>query len=182
MERKHKKVNAGKLFEEDFRKSTPSRVKLYRLPDPPQSFVRSSGARFSWKNPFDYFLWDGGHHSLYALELKSVQGKTISFERNPEEIGKIHYHQIMGLLEWSKYGAICGLIIEFRDIEKTVYIDINEFVRMMGLTFKKSFSYDDISIYNIEHITIPQRKLKTRYRYDLESFLEKAEAKYEYQH
>ena len=78
-------ANIGKRFEDDFRKSVPSYALLYRIPDSAQSFGGSSNLRFSRKNPFDYLMWDSKKHILYALELKTVAGKSISFERCREE-------------------------------------------------------------------------------------------------
>lgn len=171
MERKHAKLNTGKKFEEDFQKSVPSYSKIYRLQDPPQSFIRSSGARFSHKNPFDYFLWDMSNRNLYALELKSVQGNSISFERSKEDNCKIHYHQIKGLLDWSHYGVICGFVVEFRNIEATIFLGIQDFMLMLDKIDKKSFSYADLNKYEIPYVTIPQKLMKTRYKYDIASFL-----------
>lgn len=104
--------NTGKRFEADFKKSVPSYALLYRLPDSAQAFGGSSNLRFSSKNPFDYLIWNSKSHILYALELKTVAGKSISFERNKEEHGEIHWHQVEGLNKWNKYdGIVCGFII-----------------------------------------------------------------------
>ena len=84
----------GKVFENNFKKSMPDYALLYRLPDAAQSFGKSSNLRFSNKNPFDFILFDSKWKILYALELKSVKGKSISFERTKEDKGDIHYHQI----------------------------------------------------------------------------------------
>ena len=89
--------NQGKIFEESIKKSVPDYALLYRLPDAAQSFGGGSNLRFSQKNPFDFLLWDSYKHILYALEAKTVQGQSISFERNKSEHGEIHYHQISGV-------------------------------------------------------------------------------------
>lgn len=47
--------NVGKIFEEQWKKSTPDYALLYRLPDAAQSFGGSNKLRFSSKNPFDFF-------------------------------------------------------------------------------------------------------------------------------
>lgn len=166
--------NVGKSFELNFSKSVPDYVLLYRLPDSAQSFGGSSRLRFSKKNPFDYLLWDSIQKILYALELKTVAGKSISFERSKEDAGEIHYHQICGLKNWAKYdGIITGFIIEFREIEKTVFIEINDFDLLVNTITKKSFNYNDIINLNIPHFVISQEKLRTNYKYDIESFLNK---------
>ena len=155
----------GKVFEDNFKKSMPDYALLYRLPDAAQSFGRSSNLRFSNKNPFDFILFDSKWKILYALELKSVKGKSISFERTKEDKGDIHYHQIEGLNEWDKYdGTVCGVIIEFRELETTIFINIQ-------VIPKKSFNFADLDEYKIKYFIIPQKKLKTNYRYDIHHML-----------
>jgi len=164
--------NIGKKFEDDFVKSIPDYVLAYRLPDPPQSFSKSANLRFSNKNPFDFILWDSHEMKLYALEMKTVKEKSISFEREKDSKGKIHKHQIDGLNEWNKYdGIICGFIIEFRSIETTIFISIEAFNKMLILITKKSFTIQDLDDNNIPYFIIPQTKKRTRYRYDTEYFL-----------
>lgn len=164
--------NVGKLFENDFSKSVPDYVKLYRLPDNAQSFNQSSNLRFSRKNPFDYILWDSKHRILFTLELKTVAGKSISFERTKDEHGEIHIHQIIGLTEWSKYaGIVSGLVVEFRKCNQTIFLPIDEFNKLVDLVDKKSFNIDDLDKHNIQYFNIPQHKVRTRYRYDVDYVL-----------
>lgn len=165
--------NEGKRFEEDIKKSVPDYALLHRLPDPPQSFGGSNNLRFSKKNPFDFILWDSKRCILYALEAKTVKGKSISFERTKDEHGEIHYHQIKGLLEWDNYnGTVCGFIIEFREIETTVFISIADFINLMNATDKKSFNFNDLQELNIPFISVPQNKKRTHYLYDIEHLLD----------
>lgn len=165
-------MNKGKSFELDFKKSAPDYALLYRLPDAAQSFSHSNNLRFSRKNPFDFLLWDSKRHILFALEMKTVAGKSISFERNKDENRDIHYHQIKGLNEWNKYdGITCGFIIEFRAIEKTVFIDIDEFNKLMNAVTKKSFNFDDLNSHKINYVVIGQDKIRTHYKYGVDEFL-----------
>lgn len=165
-------MNTGKVFETAIKKSIPDYALLYRLPDSAQSFGRSENLRFSAKNPFDYILWDSKRKTLYALEMKTVGGKSISFERSKEEKGLIHHHQIAGLNAWNKFdGVVAGFIIEFRQIEKTVFIDIDTFNQLMHMIPKKSFNYDDLNKLDISHFIIPQTKARKRYSYDIDFLL-----------
>lgn len=162
-------MNSGKIFENDFKKSAPDWLLVYRLPDAAQSFGRSNNLRFSRKNPFDFLLWDSIGRNLFAVELKTVSGKSISFERSKEESKEIHYHQIIGLKEWSRYkNTICGFIIEFRAIEKTVFLKIEDFLRLISIITKKSFTIQDLEEHNIPYLVVPQCKLRTHYKYDVD--------------
>lgn len=164
--------NIGKRFELQWKLSVPDYALLYRLPDPAHSFGGSNNLRFSAKPPFDYLLWDSMHRVLYALELKTVKGSSISFERSKDDKGEIHYSQIKNLYNWNKYdGILAGFIIEFRQIEKTVFIAISEFNKLISLIDKKSFNYNDLEEHEIPFIVINQKKARTRYRYDVDAFL-----------
>ena len=164
-------MNQGKIFERDFAKSVPDYVLLYRIPDAAQSFGGTSNLRFSRKNPFDFFLFDSKNRILYGIEAKTVKGKSISFERNKDEHGEIHYHQIEGLMKYNKYeNAIFGFVIEFRQIETTVFIDIDTFQELTDKLDKKSFNYGDLE--GLPYFVIPQKKLRTNYRYDIDTWLQ----------
>ena len=161
--------NTGKKFEDDIKRSVPDYMMLYRLPDAAQSFGGGNKLRFSRKNPFDFLMWDSRNRTLFALEMKTVSGKSISFERKDGECGEIHKHQIEGLNEWNQYdGIVCGFIIEFRGTETTVFLKIADFNDLIEKITKKSFTMKDIEAHGIPHIIIPQQKLRTRYRYDIE--------------
>jgi hypothetical protein len=164
----------GQNFEQQIKKSAPDYVLFHRLPDPAQSFINSNQLRFSRKNKFDYIAWDSHRHILYALELKTVKDKSISFERTKGESSKvIHHYQIEGLNEWNKYdGIVCGFIIEFRKIETTVFIDIADFNKLINIIPKKSFNFDDLKEYGIKYQNIDQRKVRTQYTYDLDNFFQ----------
>ena len=165
-------TNTGKIFEKEIADSIPEYALLYRLPDSAQSFGGGNNLRFSRKNPFDFLMWDSAGRTLYALEMKTVNEKSISFERSKEDKGKIHYHQIDGLNKWSKYGGIvCGFIIEFRPIEETIFILIDDFNTLMDKVEKKSFTIGDLDKLEIPYIVIPQTKMRTRYRYDIDGFI-----------
>lgn len=165
-------VSVGKRFETQFAKSVPDYCLVYRIPDSAQAFGRSENIRFSRKNAFDYLVWDSKRHRLFALELKTVGGKAISFERSEEDKGEIHWHQIQGLDTWNAYdGITCGFVIEFREMELTVFIDIDSFHKLIQSVGKKSFGIKDMDDYDVPYLVIPQWKPKVHYRYDVEKLL-----------
>ena len=152
--------NTGKIFENAMKRSMPDDALLYRIPDAAQSFGGSNKLRFSRKNPFDFIMWDSKRRRLFALEMKTVAGKSISFERNAYK------------------GITCGFIIEFRSIKTTVFIDISDFNRLMNEISKKSFTKKDLDRLQIPYVVIPQSLIKTRYRYDVEHFMQDVDSKY----
>lgn len=165
-------INQGKIFEEDFKKSVPEYVLVHRLPDSVQSYSGGKFARFTLKNPFDFLLWDSTQRRLFALELKTVGGTIISFERSKQESKEIHYHQIEGLNKWNKYdGITAGFVIEFRKIETTYFVPIETFNSIINSTSKTSINPNDIVNSGLDYIVIPQEKKITRYNYKIEELL-----------
>lgn len=115
-------------------------------------------------------MFDG--EKLYTLELKSVGTTSISFERNKEDKGVIHKHQIDKLLEFSKYkNIISGFLFDFRLSDKTYFCTIEEFVEMITHLDKKSFNEKDLFEW-CNPIEIEKKKLKINYRYDVDNFLQ----------
>lgn len=166
------KLNQGKRFESALKKSVPDYALLYRLPDPAQSFGGGSNTRFSRHNPFDFIIFSPKTRTLYAIEAKTVKGKSISFERCKEDHGEIHHYQISGLNEWNAYdGIICGFIIEFRELEKTVFINIEDFNNLIDTIDKKSFNFGDLEKLGLPFYTIEQNKKRTQYTYNIDGFL-----------
>ena len=166
-------ANPGKVFEADLKASIPDGVLIYRLPDPAAAFGGSGNLRFSKKNPFDFIIWNPERMYLYALELKSVSGKSVSFERTKEDNGIIHKHQIDGLTEWSQYDrVVAGFIIEFRNEETTMFLNIDTFHELEKVIDKKSFHRGDLDAHGLPYAIIPQKKLRVHNRYDMEKFLE----------
>ena len=108
---------------------------------------------------------------MYALELKSVQTNSISFERSKEDKGIIHYYQIESLKKFSNYhNVVAGFILDFRSSDNTYFIDIDNFISMINEIAKKSFNEKDLLKYS--PILIEKKKLKVNYRYNVKKFLE----------
>ena len=169
-----KMPNIGKIFEAQLKASTPDYALLYRLPDSAQSFG-GGNLRFSAKSPFDFILWDSQRRILYALEAKTVQGQSVSYERDKTESGVIHYHQIASLRKWASYNITAGFIIEFRKLEKTIFLPISSFDYIAENSNKKSLNYSDIINSEQSYIEIAQTKKRTRYTYDIDGFLREAD-------
>lgn len=171
--------NVGKVFEENFKKSIPDNMFCYRPPDQSQAFDIDNNAvgkktklRFSRHSPCDYMVFDGNY--LYCLELKSVAGSSISFERSKEENGRgvIHYYQVDSLNDFAKKDNVySGFLLDFRGIDKTYYLSIEEFNKLISSINKKSFTVSDMLKY-CSSILIDKRKLKVHYRYNVVKLFE----------
>ena len=157
--------SVGKVFEENWKNSVPDNIWIYRPPDAAQSFNQNSSLRFSRKSPCDYMMFNGEY--LFCLELKSVAGKSISFERTEKDNGTIHYHQIKYLKNCLKYrNLIPGLVIDFRGTGNTWFLHIRDWDRLVDSISKKSFNEVDLLSYSNPFL-IDKKKLKTNYRYDI---------------
>ena len=162
--------SVGKVFEDNWKKSVPGNIWIYRPPDAAQSFNQFSNLRFSQKSPCDYMMFDGNH--FFCLELKSVAGKSISFERTKNDKGIIHYHQIKYLKSCLSYqNVIPGLLIAFRSTDNTWFLHINQWDALINSITKKSFNESDLLSYS-HPILISKKKLKVNYRYNIQRFID----------
>ena len=170
-------VNEGKNFESIFKSSSPTYLKIVRLPDPPQSFTQRSDTRFSKKNPYDYECYDSFHRISYSLELKSSSQKYLTYHTCEEDEKKkksanIKWHQIEGLTEASEYdNCIAGFMFNFRldNGEQFLYfMNIKDFNRYRLSTNKKSLNILDISLNG--GVKISGEKLRKNYRWNLDEF------------
>lgn len=162
--------SVGKVFEENWKKSVPDDIWIYRPPDAAQSFNQFSNLRFSQKSPCDYMMFDG--HHFFCLELKTVAGKSISFERTKKDKGEIHYHQIEYLKSCLSFeNVIPGLIIDFRGTDNTWFLHINQWDALINSITKKSFNESDLLSYS-HPILISKKKLKVNYRYNIQRFID----------
>lgn len=168
-------MNAGKRFEENWKKSVPEYVYYHRLNDNASIFTNSN-AKYSVHNPFDCMLFSDG--ALFCFELKSTGMGYFTFERSKEDEGKkmIHLWQIQGLDKASKYNGIySGFLFNFRNdeikTEATFYQSIDDFNRMINELNKNSFKVVDLLKYN--PIKISSEKIRVNYRYDIEDLLGK---------
>lgn len=172
--------NPGKKFEEAFVKSIPNYCWHHRLHDPPQSFDRVNGLRFSWKNPCDFVVFDNKNRFLLALELKSTKSKSISFEdinfegKQPSRM--IHKHQIIALRDYCiNYSALIGgFLFNFRTeeigSERTYFQSATDFIRMSNNLGKKSFNEIDL-INSGNYIKVNGNKKRVNYIWDIDELL-----------
>lgn len=169
--------NPGKKFEDVFKKSiNKEKHLLLRIPDPPQSFIKSEYSKFSNENPCDFVLFDTETKLMCLLELKTTKYKSMNFQINKEDKQQkmIKYHQINSLTKFSNYdGVVAGFVFNFRDedkkLERTYFQRVVDFNKMINNLDKKSFNEMDLLLNNA--IKIHGIKKRVNYKWDIEGLL-----------
>lgn len=144
----------GKKFEKQIRTQLEklNNVAIIRLYDTTNGFKGIN-------NPCDLIIYK--KPKMIMLECKTIKGHLLNFK------GHIRENQWDKLLYYSKYEGIeAGILVWFRDENKTFYIDIKllEYLRQKG---KKSF---DCNI-DIPTIILYGQKKKVFYDYYMEKFM-----------
>ena len=114
-------------------------------------------------NPCDLIVYRDG--TLNLFELKAIHGNTLNFKSHIRE------NQWNELLKYSYIpGVNAGIICWFIDLDKTVFIDIQdlEFMKNVG---KKSFNIKWLSESPVTEII--GKKKRTFFDYALDTFLKK---------
>lgn len=175
-----KKMNIGKNFENQFQRSCKKQgVFCLKLKDK-SSYIKSSPDSNVSKNICDFIVHHKKH--MFALELKTTEGTSISFNQPPYEKTdksvKILPNQIAGLMEVNRHDINAGLIINFRERETTrtkrdnccFYIPIEKFIEFCEQDItNKSISVDKCKEigYNINF-----KKLRVNSEYYIKELIE----------
>lgn len=152
--------NAGKAFEEDFKKSVPEECWVYRFKDGTANFsgAKNENVRFQAQNICDFMVM--ARDNLLLLELKSHAGASIPFscirKNQIEEMTKIKHPKIKAYF-----------ILNFRDNERTYAILATDLKEYMNNTERKSVP---ISWCLENGVEIESQKKKVRFRYNLTKF------------
>ena len=161
--------NEGKKFEEDWKRSFDNiNAYFFRIKDSAASFS-GGNTSFTRNNPYDCFVLYEGY--FFPMELKSTHGTSFSFEKEGSGNGHkmIKRTQIEGLYNVSQYMNVCaGFIFNFRE-KNTYFMDIKKFIEFYNNTSKFSINEGDIIEY--KGILVDSKKLKVRYRYNVEQLL-----------
>ena len=148
-------MNAGKVFEEDFRKSAESylEIDVNRLKDP-------VGGQAGVRNICDFIVYTFPY--IFYFELKSRQGNTLNFK----EITNVQWN---GLVKKSaKHGAIPGVLVDYSDHNESYFVHIDDLVQLRDVEGKKSLHI----AYCREHgIKLHGERKRTRFAYYVQNFL-----------
>jgi recombination protein U len=145
----------GKRFEEDFSKSIPEGV----------YFERRKDDGFGYKgvnNGYDFMVYV--YPNLFFFELKSVAGKSVPFN--------ILKEQQINFLEGVQYfrGMFGGFIFNYRGDKKTYFLTGEQVTKYITEAPRKSFPLEWCEK---NGLLIPCKKLRTRFRYNIEYLLNK---------
>ena len=153
-------INSGKRFEQNWKNSIPKDIFYYRFRDGSSSWGGNDKVRFQQTNICDCLMFDGDY--LYLLELKSTKGKSLPFNN-------IKKHQTDDLLWASEYAnTICGLVVEFSELEGCYFIEINRFKTFCDSTARKSMPIDYL---REKGIKIDVEKKKINSKFNVEKFI-----------
>lgn len=158
-------TNPGKKFEEDFSNSVnKEEIFLHRLKDGSTSTgVDGKMKRLKNRNLCDFILFKGGQ--LVLVELKSFLGKSMSFSNIKSTVDEQQTFLYNLRLEASKNNVKAYMVLNFRELNETYAIDINNFDEFYKFTGKKSI---DITEARQLGKQLWQKKSRTRYRYGIE--------------
>lgn len=152
--------STGKRFEEQFKKSIPKDIFYYRFRDSANTWSGGNKTRFTPSNIADCLIFDGDY--LYLLELKSTKGKSLPYKN-------IKKHQIQDLLWASEFAnTICGLVIEFSQLDEYYFIEIRQFKTFFDNVDRKSIPVDYCRKNGIK---IENKKLKINNKLNINKFM-----------
>lgn len=148
-----KRKNEGKRFEQEIKASFPPDFYIERYKDDTAGFYGVS-------NPADYRLYK--YPYTFLLELKTHKGKSIPMD-------KIRDNQLKGMYKAVMYkGIYAGFLLNFRDLEETYYIPVQDMVTFMTSNDRKSIPVDWCREFGTK---IEQEKKRVRYTYNLSKWL-----------
>lgn len=159
-------MNKGKNFELNFKKSVPKDVFYYRLKDSASSWGGNDQIRFASSNICDSIMFDGSY--LYLLEFKNHKGKSLP-------ISCIRTNQLKELKESSVYkNVISCIIINFEDVEECYCLFIDSLTDFLKELDRKSIP---IQYCRDNGVKIEMTRLRTNYKYDVETFIKEVKEK-----
>lgn len=169
--------NKGYILQDNIKKSCEKQdILFYRFKDSPFSFANSDKTKFTTNNICDCMMFLA--NKLLFVELKSTKGKSFSFTehslRQLNDINKI-IHNKQGLRRFGVYGCF---IIEFREIEETYFIQVQDILKYLNENNTKTINIQKY-IKNNKFIKIEQKLLRKNYNFDIRKLFIDLEGNYE---
>ena len=113
---------------------------------------------------------------MFCLELKTTNRAITYWSKEFENKEKkqsfqIKKNQIEGLHYANQFeNVIAGFILNFRNVNKTYFLSINQFDEMESNLSKKSFNVDDVQNISNAYLIL-QKSKRVRYTYDVGKFV-----------
>ena len=157
--------NKGYVFQDNIKKSCDRQdILFYRFKDSPFSFANSNKTKFTVNNICDCMMFLS--NKLLLVELKSIKGMSFSLTehslRQLNDINKIIHNK----QNIKRYGAYGCFIIEFREIEETYFIEVQDLKKYITENNTKTLNIQKY-IKNNKFIKIDQKILRKNYTYDI---------------
>ena len=155
-------ANTGKIFEEDFFKSCLPLAKAGKLSI--DRFYDVLGGRKGIHTICDYVAYV--YPMQVYFELKTIEGKSLPFDA-------VSDGQFNGLMEKSLImGCMAGVLIKFRPNNDascpTYFVSIGDFAALKGIGDRKSIPIETAELIGVR---LPALRKRTRFTYDIESFM-----------
>jgi recombination protein U len=121
-------------------------------------------------------LFYGEYGILFCLELKTTLSSLTFWKeeyvnKDKNQTFNIKESQIKGLSCANQYkNVIAGFVINFRKVNRTYFLSINQFNEMTKGLNKKSINETDVQ--NIGAYQIDQTIKRTRYKFNIEKFID----------
>lgn len=159
-------ANLGKIFEDNWRLSVPDDIFFYRFRDSSGGWNGSTKTRFTPSNIADCLL-EVPFVGLILAELKSHKGRSIPLSCIAGN--KTKEKQMEDLAKANKFASVYScIIVFFSDLERCFELGIDEYFLFLATTDRKSIPIEYFEEHGIE---IKVEKLRTNYRYDIDSWL-----------
>ena len=167
--------NSGKVFEQEFKDSLKAYIAdrkyyYYRFNDGTASFGGTSeNVRFQQSNICDCEVFNTESRTLYFLELKTHKGASIPFSAILGLKKETGLKKVRKMADANTYnGIVAGYLINFREHEKTYFVNAEEVEMFILADERKSIPLDWCKQYGQD---VPMRKKIKNYRLDVEELI-----------
>lgn len=151
-------INRGKKFEGEVKNALEAcpHISIDRFPDPMAGYM-------GMRNICDFGVYQ--YPFQYYFECKSLVGNTLNFE------GAITVNQWDGLLEKSAIkGVVAGVLVWFIDHDMTVFVGIEELVKLKAAGHK-SLNIKDVKSGLVDYVELGGKKKRIFFTYFGEVFM-----------
>ena len=178
LRRKENRLNTGKQFEADWKKSMPPDAWCYRLQDSAATYYGGNeNLSFSVDNICDFDVYRYPMHHYF--ELKTIETPSIpltkifgSFDRDKQKYHKLKHITDMAAAASYK-GQTAHVVINYRGkVNRTFAVPASAVLEYMQTQTRKSIPWQWAALNGIE---VEQHLLRIHWRYDVDGLLKKLE-------